>query len=404
MKKFLSFVVLILAVGMVLILPSTKDLVFCYKKITKAQEITDGSSDIKTALDIKAKSSILMDAKSEKILYGDNYEQHLAPASMTKVMTLLLVMEEVEKGNLALNQPVLISEYSASQEGSECFLDANKSYTLIELIKSVAVASANDSAVALAECVAGDEKLFVKKMNQRATELGMANTNFVNCTGLDCDNHYSCAKDLCLAIRALSKYSLISELEKVWTYDMEHANGRITSLTNTNKLIRTNPDLYMAKTGHTDDAGYCIVGLCKRDNMELIACVMGVDETDERFLEENKLFNYGFTNFESVLVLPKFTKVGTLAVKRGTEKQVDAITKEDIFMLKQKGVPKKETTLITTFTYNNLSAPINENTVIGKVSVLQDDEEIGSTEILTANNIEKLSYKDLVTKLIGECL
>lgn len=400
MKKFLSIIVIILAVSMVMMLPSTKDLVFCYKKISEANEVTSSES-VKSALNLQAKSSVLIDAKSGKIMYSDNAETHLAPASMTKVITLLLVMEEIDKGNLSLNQQVLISEYSASQEGSECFLDANQNYSVQELIKSVAVASANDSCVALAECISGDEKLFVKKMNEKAQQLGMTNTNFVNCTGLDTAGHYSCAKDLCIALKALSKYNLISELEKTWMYDMQHANGRVTSLTNTNRLIRTNPDIYMAKTGHTDDAGYCIVGFGKRNNMELIACVMGLNDSKVRFDEETKLLNYGFTNFESKLVIAKDTPVEAIAIKNGKQKQVGVVAKDDVYMLVNKNEQLPVTENKTELTFTKLDAPISKSTVVGKLSVIVNGVEVGSTELVTSSDIEKNNYKDLVLQLLG---
>lgn len=400
MKKFVSFLIIILAVSITLILPSTKDLVFCCKKISRADEIIVNSNETKTSLGLTAKSSILVDARSGKMLYGDNQDKQLAPASMTKVMTMLLVMEEIERGKLSLDQHILVSEYAASQEGSECFLDANQDYTVKELLKSIAVASANDSCVALAEAICGDEKLFVNKMNERAKSLGMTNTHYVNCTGLDVDGHVSTASDLCKAIKELGKYPLIAELEKTWMYDMQHAKNRVTSLTNTNRLVRTNPDCYMAKTGHTDNAGYCIVVLGKRGDMELIACVMGVEDSKERFTEVTKLLNFGFANFEVKKVAQQENVLGSLKVTNGEQKSVNYSSKNDLFVTTSKDNNSNNFEQRITLTSDKLKAPVLQGQVVGKLEILQDGVVVGEAEIVTIEKVEKQSFKDIVFKLV----
>ena len=260
-----------------------------------ANEIVNENSEI-DLLELKAKSCVLMDKKSGRVLAGLNEDEKLPMASMTKMMVLSLVMDEIEAGKLDLDSKTIISNHAASMEGSECFLDEGQEYSIYELIKSVVVASANDSTVALSEAVSGSENLFVSKMNEKAKMLGMSNTNYVNSTGLDVDNHYSSAKDMAIIMREITKHPIVLELAKVWMYDMNHANDRITSLTNTNRLIKSNPDVLIGKTGHTDNAGYCITAYAKRDGKELIACVMGESNSGVRFLDFTKLLNYGFTN------------------------------------------------------------------------------------------------------------
>ena len=400
MKKVITIFVILFAISLTMMLPVAKELIFCFKRVDVSVSANEVEANAKEELNLTAKSSILMEAKSGKVLAEDNATAKLAPASMTKVMTMLLVMEDLEKGKLSLDQKTIVSDYAASQEGSECFLDAGHSYTIEELIKSVAVASANDSCVALAEAVSGDEKVFVKEMNRRAKELGMDNTNFVNCTGLDVEGHYSSAYDLCLAIKALSKYSLIAELEKTWMYDMIHKNGRVTGLTNTNRLVRNNPDCFMAKTGHTDNAGYCIVVYGKRGESEMIACVMGVNDSKVRFEEVTRLLNYGFSNYESKVILSKDKPLGEIEVKGGKIKTLPYYAEEDLYGFSRKG---EEITPEIKHVLDNdqLKAPIKGGEDIGKVEMYINGVKTAEANLETRDEVEKKAVIDLVKELIS---
>ncbi len=400
MKKVITIFAIIFVTVMAVMVPVARELIFCWKRVDFNVSASEINSDVKSALGLKAKSSVLMEANSNKVLYEDNANKQLAPASMTKVMTMLIVMEEIDAGRLSLNDKTIISEYSASQEGSECFLDAGHSYTIGELIKSVAVASANDSCVALAEAVCGDEKLFVNKMNERAKALGMKNTNYANCTGLDASGHKSTAYDLCLAIKALSKYDIISNFEKTWMYDMKHKNGRVTGLTNTNRLVRNNPDCYMAKTGHTDDAGYCIVVYGKRGGTDMIACVMGLDDSATRFEEVTKLLNYGFANYESQLLIEKDKPMGEARVRGGKIKTVPYYPEEDIYGFTKKG-EKLNPEIVQTLDSEVVKAPINEGDNIGKLEIFLDGEISNETGLEVRENVEPWGVKDIVVELIG---
>ena len=401
MKKCFKILIIALAISLTMFLPVSKELVFCCKSIGKEVAVaSEVEADIKSTLGITAKSSVLIEANTKRMIYGDNEHTKLAPASMTKVMTMLLVMEDVIANKVALDDRVIISEYAASQEGSECFLDAGGNYMLLDLLKAVAVASANDACVALAEACSGDEKLFVKRMNDRAKELGMKNTSYVNCTGLDAVGHESTAYDLCLVLNELSKYDIIADMEKTWVYDLEHKGGRVTNLTNTNRLVRTNPDCYMAKTGHTDNAGYCIVVYGKRADTKLISCVMGVDESSSRFEEVTKLLNYGFTNFEGVKLVDKYTVIGEISVDGGKVEAIKYYPEEDIYGFKKKGEEAvAQVQYIKDF--DSLKAPILENTNVGKLEVRIGEEVVGETNLVTRDIVEEKGLKEIMQDLIA---
>ncbi|MGN1258752.1 MAG: D-alanyl-D-alanine carboxypeptidase family protein [Christensenellales bacterium] len=401
MRKVLSIFGVLFALTLA-ILPMTNDVIFVCKETNENKVLLADEKriddDLKQTLGLTAKSLILIDAKSGKVIYGNNEYERLAPASMTKIVTLIVVMKQIESGALSLDGETTISEYAASQEGSECYLDARAKYKIKDLIKSVAVASANDSSVALAEATFGDEKVFVNEMNKIATELGMTNTNFVNCTGLDAENHYSCAYDMCLAIKELSKYNVVIDFSKVWCYDMEHSKGRVTNLTNTNRLIRSNPDLVLAKTGHTDNAGYCLTALAKRGDNEVIASVFGVSDSKVRFSEINKLLNYGLTNFDTQKIIDKSVSVGTIKVNGAEKDELEYYPKEDYFYLVKKGEKVAVNSTIN-LTAEKLKAPIVAGQVVGEMIVNINGEE---KQILleVRESVSKNSYTEIVTDLI----
>jgi len=355
------------------------------------------SNDVLSTLNIKAKSCVLMEKNTGDILLQKDSESSFPMASMTKMMTLLLVMEEIDKGTIDINQITRISEFAASQEGSECFLDANKEYTVKELIKSVVVASANDSTVALAELVAGSEEMFAKKMNDKAATLNMTRTHFINSTGLDAKGHVSSATDMCKLMRELSRYERLQEFSHVWMYDMQHSNGRVTNLTNTNRLVRTNPDVKLAKTGHTDGAGFCITTYAVRDGMELIACVMGESDSKDRFEDATKLLNYGFSNFQVQTFATKDTPIAALKIKGGKIKEVPVFVKEDLSLLQQKGDATKIEKIVNL--PEQLPAPILPNTVVGEIVFKAGEKEV-SCDLVVNNMIEEKTVLDIAKELM----
>ena len=356
--------------------------------------------NLKQELNINSRSSILIDANSGKILYGDNIEERLPIASMTKTMTMLILLEKVENGQASLEDITTISEHSASQIGSQCFLDAGKDYKVGELLKAVCIASANDACVAIAEYISGDENVFVGLMNEKAKQMGLKNTHFSNSTGLIDENNYSTAKDICAILLALQKYDIVKDYSKIWMTDFMHSKGRITELVNTNRLIRTNKDLIMSKTGFTDKAGYCMVANAKRGDMNLLASTLGESKSENRFETINKLLNYGFTNYGSQKVVDIMTPYGVLEVKNGEEKQVQLYAEKDCFVLCKKGEEQNFTT--STLINSPAKAPITEGEVYGKIEIYDNAQNlVKSVNLIAKNNVDRRSYGDIVKDILS---
>ena len=350
-------------------------------------------------LGLTSRSAFLFHPASGTVLFSENASQKLPMASMTKTMTLLLIAEEVEKGNLNLSSSTTISEYAASQEGSECFLDAGQSYALSDLVRAVIIASANDATVALAEHVAGSENLFVQKMNERAQELGLSSTHFANSTGLDTANHYSTAEDISKILKELSRHTDFMSPAKTWMDELKHQKGRITELTNTNRLIKTNPDCVMGKTGFTDGAGYCLVALGKRGDTELIACCMGAKESKDRFNDVTKLFSYGFSSFQTKTIVNKSEPVGVLTLKNAKLGEVEVFPSQDATILVPKG-QENTFTYVVSLHQNPVSAPLKKGTIVGLLSVLNSaGEEVFCTDVVTNFDVEEVTLLDIVKDL-----
>lgn len=248
------------------------------------------------------KASILIDMDSNQVLYDQNSTDRMPVASIVKLMTIMLAFEQIEAGAISLEDKVMVSETASGMGGSQIFLDANCEYNLGQLLKSVIVCSANDSSVALAEHISGSENTFVEKMNLRAKEMGLNNTNYVNCTGLPADNQYSCALDVAKILKNVLRYEKYNEYSKVWLEDFEHPSGRTTEMTNTNRLSRFYEGCIGGKTGSTSEAGYCLAVGAKRNNLSLISVVLGANTTKERFKSASDLLNFGFANYENHMI------------------------------------------------------------------------------------------------------
>lgn len=406
MKKYLIKIGAVGLISSFAIIPLQGNAYYCNKKMEynflKAEagvksSKTVGSNEVIQSLGIKAKSFALMDNLTGEMILGQSENTAYPMASMTKMMTLLLVMEEVDAGRIDMNQKVRISEYSASQEGSECFLDANKEYLVKELIKSVVVASANDSTVALAELVSGSEGLFVKRMNDRAKELGLKNCNFKNSTGLDMEGHSASAQDMCMLMRELSKHERLQEYSHIWMYDMQHDGGRVTSLTNTNRLIKTDSSVVLAKTGHTDDAGYCITAFGRQDGKEFIACVMGESDSKDRFSDASKLLNFGYANYNISQIVQSTDSVGSIKIKGGKQKELSVYPSEDINVLLQKEESADCKKIISL--PEQLPAPIKKGEKVGELMVRVGDKEY-SCELIAGESVEEKSFADIVKGLM----
>lgn len=348
-----------------------------------------------------AKSYIVMEEGSQQILYSKDADKKLPMASITKVMTLNLVLDEIEKGKLSLETDVTISHNSAKQTGSQAFLDEGKVYKLKDLLKSVVISSANDSAVALAECVSGSEKTFVERMNKTAKEMNLTNTHFSNSTGLPAPDHYSTARDIAVMFKKLSKNPLYLKYSKIWMDSLIHSSGRKTELVNTNRLIKTTTDVDGGKTGYTDEAGYCLVAHAKRNGMNLIAVVLGAKDSKDRFESVKTLFNLGFTNFEVKDIIKCGDIIGTVKVIRGKEKILNVVTSEGYSRVVHK--ESNEEVNIRTNIIEKVKAPISMGQKLGELEIVNEKGDvIKKIDLIAEKEIQKAKFKNIFDTIKNE--
>lgn len=353
-----------------------------------------------TTLDIKAKSVVLMEPYTGNVLYENNADERLAPASITKIMSLLLVMEAIENEKLTLDTKVTASEHAASMGGSQIWLEVGEEMTVDELLRASVIASANDATVALAEAVSGSEETFVALMNERAKELGMKNTTFVNCCGLDTDGHLTSGRDVAIMASALIKHDLIKKYSTVWMDALR--NGK-SELTNTNKLVRYYSGATGLKTGTTSKAGCCVAATAERDGMELVAVVMGGETSNERFTGAKKLLDYGFANWSFVTLTPNLGEVGEIPVLKGMEKFITADSGGgEINLLLSKG--KQEEVTQTVEINENIEAPVLTGDVIGSVKFMLDGKQVGELPVYSANTVERVTFFNALALLISSAI
>ena len=345
-------------------------------------------------LDLDVKGAYLMEAKTGTVLYSHNSLEASSVASVTKVMTLLLVAEALEEGRFALEDEVYVSEYAASMGGSQVFLEEGERMSVQDLIKCTVIASANDAAVALAELVSGSESAFVKKMNARAGELGLKNTAFENTTGLDDTtvNHYSCAEDVAIMSRELIKHDIILKYSSMWQDTIR--NGEFT-LTNTNRLVRYYDGCNGLKTGSTDKAGYCVSTTAKRGNMQLIAVIVGAPTRDSRNAAARELLDYGFANF-SLAQFPS-ELVENIPVWSGTKDYVPVYSGVFEIVVNKENLGKIEAEYEIP---EHLTAPVAEGEPIGKIVFKLLGEKIGECDILAECEVEKIGFFELFFRMI----
>ena len=363
-----------------------------------ATEATDSAGDTSqnagnttastgSGLEEGARSVLLMEADSGTILYAYNADDPMPPASITKVMTLLLVMEAIENGKIALTDEVEASEHAASMGGSQIWLEAGERMSLDDLLKATVIASANDAAVALAEHVAGTEDAFVTLMNERAAELGMTNTTFKNATGLDADGHLSTASDIAVMSRELLKHPKILEYSTVW---MDTLRGGETELTNTNRLVRFYEGATGLKTGTTDGAGSCISATAERGDLSLIAVIMGSQNSKERNNVAWKLLDWGFANFDAYTPEPIDLEVTELPVKGGTASSVPIGYEIDGTVLIEKG--SQDAIDYDVELVENLEAPVEMGKEVGRVRILLEGEELASYPITCRESVDSMTF------------
>ncbi len=355
-------------------------------------------------LDILAKSAILIEATTGKVLYEKNPDEKLPPASVTKLMTLYLIYEAIENGKIKWEDTVTTSEYAASMGGSQIFLEPMEKQDVKTLTKSIAIASANDAAVAMAEHISGSQEEFVKLMNQKAKQLGMENTNFENACGLDTDtvNHYMSARDIAIISRELmTKYPEIKEFTTKWQDTITHKTKKGETefgLTNTNKLLKMYDGATGLKTGSTKKALYCLSGSAERDGLSLIAVVMASPDPKVRFQEVAKMLDYGFANYQVVELDKEGKNMGYTNVYKGEKPVVNGIIEENANFVIKKGAStdiQKNVQMI-----EGVKAPITKGTKIGEAIYTYEGKEIGRIDILAEEDIKKASLNDIFKKLI----
>nr|WP_294582586.1 D-alanyl-D-alanine carboxypeptidase family protein [uncultured Anaerotignum sp.] len=356
-----------------------------------------------TDLGLTSKSALLMEEDTGTILYEQNSHEALPPASVTKVMTLLLIYEGERDGKFEWTDTVQVSEHAASMGGSQVFLEEGETQTAADMTKSIAIASANDAAVAMAEFLAGSEEAFVQKMNERAKELSMEDTNFVNACGLDTEGHVSSAYDIALMSRELMEnFPEIKEYTTTWQDSIVHKTRRgeeTFGLTNTNKLIQWYDGATGLKTGSTGNALYCLSGTAERDGMGLIAVVMAAPDYKVRFREVMQLLDYGFANYAIEKGREKGYAMGEVPVEKGMTDTVEAIVAEEISVLVPKGKEAQWET--RTELLPAVSAPVEAGTKVGELVYLRDGEEVGRVELTTGENVEKANVDTMLRRMLA---
>ncbi len=340
-----------------------------------------------------ARNSILMEVSTSKILYEKNKDERVAVASLTKMMSQILILEAIESGNLTWEEEVTASSNAAGYGGTQIYLQPGEKMTVRDLMKGISMASANDATVALAERIAGSESAFVEMMNQKAKALGLQNTNFVNPTGLDENNHYSSAYDLGLIAIELLKHDQILEFSSVYEDYLRVNTPNKFWLVNTNKLIRFYDGADGLKTGFTDNAKYTMAVTAKRNNMRLIAIVLGEDVSKVRNAETTQLLDYGFNLYDVEVVKKQGDVVKTVPLDRGNKKQVDIVLDQDITALKKKS--EGNVTYREEVRLEEIKLPIEKNQQVGTLDLYQGTEKIGSYPLVTKDSVKKKSFWNL---------
>lgn len=345
-------------------------------------------------MEISAKSAILVDFNTGKVLYSKNENEPLAMASMTKVMSMLLIMEKIDDGSLKYDDIVEISTESSSMGGSQIFLNPGDKYKVIDLLKGVAMASANDAVVALAEKTYGSKEHFIEAMNKKAESLGLKNTHFVNVHGLDEEGHYSSAYDMSVMARELLKHEKILDFTRVYEEYLTKPDGSQIWLVNTNKLVRFYDGVDGLKTGFTKNAGYCLTATGKKNNLRLISVVMGEESIEKRSSDTVKLLNYGFNTFKVNLIKNKSEILGKVNVQKGKKENVDVVLVNDLIELLN--ASDKPSNYKFKILVDKITAPVKKGDVIGKVKVLNDNGILISQVVITVNdNVLKANLWDL---------
>jgi D-alanyl-D-alanine carboxypeptidase (penicillin-binding protein 5/6) len=347
-----------------------------------------------------AKSAILIERDTGMILYEKNAHEKLPPASMTKIMTMLLIMEALDQGKLKLNEKVRASEYAASMGGSQIFLEAGEEMTVDDLLKGIAIGSGNDASVALAERIAGSEETFVQMMNEKAKQLGLKNTSFQNPTGLPAKDHYSTAYDMAIMAKELLKYELITKYTGQYEDYLRENTDKKFWLVNTNRLVKFYTGVDGLKTGYTSEAKYCLTATAKKGNMRVIAVVFGAPTPKERNAQITKMLDYAFSHYETHPLYKRGETITTVKVSKGKKKEVKVVTSEPISVLTKKGesVEKIEKSWNIS---KNVKAPVKKGDVLGTLVLKKDGTTITKSPLIAKEDVGEANFWQLFKRMFG---
>lgn len=369
-------------------------------------DVVNDASESVTAetlgMTVDAKSAVLIDAGTGTLLFEQNAHEQLPPASVTKVMTMLLIMEAVDRGQISLEDTVTISERAASMGGSQMFMEPGEQHPLETLMQGIAIVSANDGCVAAAEHHSGTVEIFVENMNKRAKELGMKDTNFVNTNGLPVANHYTSAYDIALMSKELMKHKKTQDWFNTWmtniTVGLPGKKQTEFGLTNTNRLIKTYPGANGIKTGFTQEAGYCLSASATRGDLNLIAVIMGSTNSKVRFAEAAKLLDYGFASYDSVKLAEKGEPLGTAVIEKGSPNMINAVAPEDISFLIKKG--EQDSIRAQLNLKESIYAPISKSDQIGELVVYKHDQEVARYPLVAEEDSKSASIYELYIRMM----
>ncbi len=345
---------------------------------------------------VKAKSACLIDKRTGELLYGQREDDEFPIASMVKIMTALITFEEIEKGNLSFDEKITVSDTAAGMGGSQMFLDRGFEYPVTDLLKGVIVVSANDACVALAERIAGAEETFVAKMNERAKELGMTHTVFVNATGLPKEGGHSTARDVAAMLRELTKHGRYYDYSKIWLEDYTHPDGRVTTLTNTNKFVRFYEECDGGKTGFTSEAKFCLAASAHRGDTALISVVIGAEDGKTRFAESKRLLSYGFASYKTEVMVKKGDPVFRCPIKGGCVEEISAAASEDLSVLRKAGATAEDAEVKTVF--YDVKAPVKKGDTVGECAVAEGGKTY-TVKLIAAEDAKRAGIGDSFRKI-----
>ncbi|MEH7107413.1 MULTISPECIES: D-alanyl-D-alanine carboxypeptidase family protein [Bacillaceae] len=360
------------------------------------------AAEEKKGTDIVAgvRSAILIERDTGKVLYEKNSNEKLPPASMTKIMTMLLIMDALDKGKLSWKEKIRTSEYAASMGGSQIFLEPGEEMTTEEMLKGIAIGSGNDASVAMAERIAGSEEAFVDMMNQKVKELGLKNTVFKNTTGLPESGHYSSAHDMAVMAKELLKYEDITKFTGLYEAYLRENTDKKFWLVNTNKLVRFYPGVDGLKTGFTAEAKYCLTATAQKNGMRVIAVVFGAPTSKERNAQVTKMLDYAFSQYQTHSIYKRNQAIGEAKISKGQEKTVKAVTSEPLSLLTKKG-EKTENVKRKVIMQKNLNAPIHKGDKVGTIKLIQDGKVILESPLVAKSNVNEASWWTLYKRAFG---